>query len=128
MTITTPPLSTTPPPPSVTPPAKELSNMELFTTPKAVEKKGSPSSPKKKKKKKKNSKKRCFQGNVKLALIERQLTCKCNRNFCRKHRHAVEKFKDNGHECLFNYREEYKQKLHKDIGECKIVNWQMDKL
>jgi hypothetical protein len=85
-----------------------------------------PPAPSKKKRKKKKT--RCYQCNIKLTLIEKQLLCKCKRHFCMKHRLAVEVFKDNGHICTFNYKEEGLNRLNKAIGECKIINKQMDKL
>jgi len=96
------------------------------TSPKiTIKEKTTPPAPPRKKRKKKN---RCYQCNSKLSIIERQLICKCKNYFCMKHRHAVEVFKDNGHICTFNYREEGLNILNKTIGECKIINKQMDKL
>lgn len=71
-------------------------------------------------KKTKTKKKRCGFCNAKLSLVERQLTCRCQKTFCTKHR--------NDHNCTFDYRQEQTNFLNKSIGECKVVNKQMNKL
>ena len=58
----------------------------------------------------------------KLSLVEKTISCKCKKYFCRLHRFPEE------HECSFDFRADDKEKLEKTLLNCKIVNSCMDKL
>lgn len=51
---------------------------------------------------------RCHQCSKRLSLVEKQLTCKCGKNFCTSHRYS------NAHDCVFDYKKLQKEKLIKE--------------